>query len=811
MKLEAIRLHPFGRFNDELRDLSQPLVVVHGPNEMGKSTLRQGIVHALFTPTKLTKPQFEKAMRPWLPLPAGDHAQVTLTFEHDGTTWTLEKRWGAGQTSRLSDGTTTLTDPKGVQERLDTLLEHGEATFRHVLFTGQAELERTLEAIEANAGELRDIRDLLRAGADAAADVDEERLRQVLEAKITRSMSRWDDARGAPERQNGQERGVGNEWKRDAGDILGAWYVWQRHVQEHRELLAIEQEIDQVNRQVVAIEEEIAAGATFVKEYGGLRASLHERGLLEERVPRLTQNLAALTKAFRGWPKAEAAIDEWTRQRPDLEQRQKNLQQERADADSRREAAKAAEAFTAIKQAKQACEEAEAEAAKHLHPGTERLAEVERLEKGITTAENKLTSRSLSWRIESDEPGSVRIERGSEPPQTVAVGPDGAAGTAEARLRLVAGGITLTVESGGDDVASLLTSLADDRASLADKLQACGAESPAAVRRMAERHRETAAAASLKQAVLAGLLRGKAFAAWAAEAAAVEHLPSTRAIPAIETELGELQKRLLEGDAAATQHADALAAWREAFTDIDALGERLLEAKSSLKHAEDQLAMLPSVPESFDSVKAFEEALENAQSQQLTGQKRLSAEKENYGGLTGRLADRRSEDVADEAEAAKRLFERARAQGRTYLRIREELDRLAANAGEDPLADFGRQVADIFSRITGGSATLGFEGQLPASVVRGDVSLPPDRLSHGGGGALALSVRLAMAEAYLDGGRGFVMLDDPFVHFDPLRMGVAADILRGFSARSQVIFFTCHDHHAERLRAGNSGVLSPPT
>ena len=183
MKLEAIRLHPFGRFNDELRDLSQPLVVVHGPNEMGKSTLRQGIVHALFTPTKLTKPQFEKAMRPWLPLPAGDHAQVTLTFEHDGTTWTLEKRWGAGQTSRLSDGTTTLTDPKGVQERLDTLLEHGEATFRHVLFTGQAELERTLEAIEANAGELRDIRDLLRAGADAAADVDEERLRQVLEAE----------------------------------------------------------------------------------------------------------------------------------------------------------------------------------------------------------------------------------------------------------------------------------------------------------------------------------------------------------------------------------------------------------------------------------------------------------------------------------------------------------------------------------------------------------------------------------------------------------------------------------------------------
>ena len=86
-------------------------------------------------------------------------------------------------------------------------------------------------------------------------------------------------------------------------------------------------------------------------------------------------------------------------------------------------------------------------------------------------------------------------------------------------------------------------------------------------------------------------------------------------------------------------------------------------------------------------------------------------------------------------------------------------------------------------------------------MVRGAISLPPDRLSQGGSGALALAVRLAMAEAYLQGHGGFIMLDDPLVHFYKDRMAVAADVLRAFSADTQVLFFTCHDHQATRLEA----------
>jgi DNA repair exonuclease SbcCD ATPase subunit len=94
MRLKSITLHPFGRFADQSWDLDKPLVVIHGPNELGKTTLRQAIFHALFTPTEQTETQLKNSVKPWLPLPDGDYAQVTLTFEHEGKPWTLDKRWG---------------------------------------------------------------------------------------------------------------------------------------------------------------------------------------------------------------------------------------------------------------------------------------------------------------------------------------------------------------------------------------------------------------------------------------------------------------------------------------------------------------------------------------------------------------------------------------------------------------------------------------------------------------------------------------------------------------------------------------------
>lgn len=803
MMLQTIRLHPFGRFADESRDVQRPLVVVHGPNELGKTTLQQAIFHVLFTPTKLTKTRLNDTVGPWLPRPAGDHAAVTLTFEHGGTTWTLEKRWGGSPSSRLSDGTTSFADPDAVQKRLAEMLGHSEATFRHVLFTGQAELESTLHAIDTNSDDLRDIGELLRAGGGHEADVDEQRLRRGLDARIKSAFGRWNDERGRPEPQNGQEKGVANRWINGVGEILKAWYAWQELVAEHDELLALEQAIDRLNGEVAAIERTIATAADLVQRFGGLRDGVTARGELGERARRLAAEEAAMAAAFVGWPRAEATIDEWERQKADLEPLVNALHEELGNARMRDEAAAARQAFADIEAAKRACTQATADLGRHPDPGKERLVAVERLEKAITTAENKLASRTLAWHIEAEQTGTVSMEGGIDPVSTVTVGPQAVHGTAEARVRVVAGGITLTVESGGDDVGMLFDSLARDRESLATHLRACDAKTVSDARIKADRHREATNEADKRKGVYESLLRGKPFEQWAAEIKAIDDLPHARDIATVERAIADARQKLAAGDAKAATLLQAIDGWKATHTDPATLGENLITVRSELKQANDTLASLPELPEGFASPQAFIAAIDAAQASRLGGQQQLTDKKAEVAGLAGRMGDRRSEDVAEQAEARKRHFERVRMQGRCYLQIRDEFERIVAEREGDPLQGYGNRVAEIFARITGGGATLEFDGQLPATVVRGPVALPPERLSHGGGGALALAVRLAMAEAYLANGGGFLMLDDPLVHFDATRMAIAADILREFSDRAQVIVFTCHDHHAARLLGGS--------
>jgi hypothetical protein len=811
MRLKSIRLHPFGRFADQSWDLEKPLVVIHGPNELGKTTLRQAIFHALFTPTEQTETQLKNSVKPWLPLPDGDYAQVTLTFEHEGKPWTLDKRWGAAPMSQLSGGTTKIAKPIAVQKRLGEMLVHSEATYRHVLFTGQAELERTLVMIrekekenekeKKKTGGLRDIRDLLKAGGEAADEIDEEKLKRKLEDRIKKAFGRWDDSRGRPERQDRQEKDLANRWGSGAGAILKSWYEWQELVAEREEVLRIEGEVDQLNQQVAADQNLIASAAAFIAQHGHLRAALAESAVLEERVSRLETQAGSLATVYRDWPLAEGKIKEWPDRLTKLENARRALQEELANAELRGEAAGAQAAFVRLEAAKTAWEEADAAAKQLPDPGPERIQAVERLQAAITEAENKLAARRLAWRMEAVEPGEVMIQPGIEPAESVTVGPDGTSGTAEARVRLVAGGITITVASGSDDVEALFKSLEADRESLTALLKDCEAATVADVRRMAEKRREAEEVAKQKKAAYDGALDGTSFEERAAAMKKLNELPNTRDVKVIEPLLEGARDKLAAEKATIERLQSLIQKWRDEHTDIEALESKLLEVKRDLRADKDSLANVAALPEGFASPQSLVERLEDEEQKRLDGLDTLRQHEKACAVLVDRLADRRGEDLAEQADAAERKFNRARAEGRSYLRIQQELARVAADADEDPLIRFGETVAGMFSQITGGITTLNFDGQVPGGVVREGVSIPPERLSLGGSGALGLAVRFAMAEAYLAQGGGFLMLDDPFVQFDKDRMAVAASIVREFSDKAQVIVFTCHDHHAARLEA----------
>jgi uncharacterized protein YhaN len=90
-------------------------------------------------------------------------------------------------------------------------------------------------------------------------------------------------------------------------------------------------------------------------------------------------------------------------------------------------------------------------------------------------------------------------------------------------------------------------------------------------------------------------------------------------------------------------------------------------------------------------------------------------------------------------------------------------------------------------------------------------NVPPEMLSRGTIDQLYLAARLSLVEIICGDRRPPLLLDDPFVTFDPRRLANAMEVLKDFSNGQQVIIFTCGDQYdafADRvveLRPASSG------
>lgn len=794
MRIITIHLHPFARFNDLTLDLSDSLVVIHNLNEAGKSTVRKAIFHALFTSTKQTKAQCEQVLGPFFPLPAGDYAKVTLVFEHDGSTWTLTKQWGAQPQSLLKKGSESFADPTTIQDMLGQMLTHNQAAFQHVLFTGQGELERTIQTITQKKGDLRDVRDLFRA-----EDIDEQALRIRLDEKIKLAFGRWDSDREQPERQNGGERGITNPWKQDVGLVLKAWYDWKGREAEHAEIVEIEKNIDGTTSKLAELQRIYEDAKGFVVTYAHLESDLHERKTLEEKVGRLSSEKDVLTKAFKSWIKADAGVGGWVQQKAELDAQKSKLDLERSDAQKHSAGKSTRITFAGIEKAKTEYETAKIQVHNLKCPILKLVTAVGQLSTEITDAENKIAARKLNWRIDTENPGHVLVQNGIGHEESLDLGSGSVQGEAEARVRVTVGGLTLTVNSGSDDSESTLRKLEQNRKELAGYLLGCNVSTKADFDDLVKQCDQANVGVRLKKAAYEATLGGKDFEEWQAGIKELDALPQSRDIVTINAVIGAAIAKIAQEQQKVDTYQTEIDEWTKLYGDHDTLTEKLLESKNDLNTAQRSLADLKTLPDQFTSAGDLLEKLKTAQENQNTTHQSITELTSRLNSLTIELDGRRGDDATEAVNKAQRQFERAKKDGECYLAIKRELDLITCRQANNHFDDYTNRVVKLFCRITGGQTQLEFVGQVPAQVVRDEVRLPPELLSAGGAGALAFAVRLAMAESYLDNGGGFLMFDDPLVNFDPLRMANAAKTIQEISKSAQVIYFTCHEHHCEAL------------
>ena len=116
----------------------------------------------------------------------------------------------------------------------------------------------------------------------------------------------------------------------------------------------------------------------------------------------------------------------------------------------------------------------------------------------------------------------------------------------------------------------------------------------------------------------------------------------------------------------------------------------------------------------------------------------------------------------------------------------------------------GSPVSRYFEDITGGRYEAVLYGQVRGAILvrrRDGAELAAEKLSGGAYDQLYLSVRLALAEKLLQGGKGFFIMDDPFIKSDTARLQRQLQALLQVAAQGwQIIYFSAKEEVPAALR-----------
>jgi len=180
--------------------------------------------------------------------------------------------------------------------------------------------------------------------------------------------------------------------------------------------------------------------------------------------------------------------------------------------------------------------------------------------------------------------------------------------------------------------------------------------------------------------------------------------------------------------------------------------------------------------------------------------KELELERAN---LDGGQPEVLASELQDEIELLQRQkdqkIEEAKAIRKVLIKLNEILGRNPAN----PYQVYEQNLSQYLNTLSGGKYIVTESSNITPNVIKNattNLELPVDLLSQGTSGVLGLSLRLAMADYYLEGQNGFLAFDDPMVDFDENRQGLAAQCFQGYAENKQVLIFTCHQSHANMLR-----------
>ena len=789
----------FAGIKDQDIDFQDNLNVILGPNEAGKSTLVEGLYSVLFKSSKLGYKKVEDIdfRDRFMPIQAGDSIDGEVIISDHTGDYRVTREWGTAPFSKMIlPDSQTIKNEESIADYLKNVLVFGEGTYSSIVFSKQLNIKSAIEKIIQNKEAKGEVSSLLRKVVMELDGVSLDDLNQRISDEISRLLKHWDLEKNYPE----NNKGISNPYKVGNGEIVESFYTKENLRLAMKASLQAEALIEKIYKDTQATEATLKDLTDRKGSMETIESDVVKRAMLEPQIKQLTSELKDYSIINQEWPQCDMRLGQLAKEIAAIDTTITKLDAEKILANQVSAKNNLEDKLTKINGLNKNITETKKQIAESTDITKEDIQALDKNYHGMLTTEAKMKAGVMIGKLNRLPDGTTfLITRDLEESVEISAGESFKAnGYIKLESRDL---IEIELKSGDLDFSELRKQYMEFKANLEALLASLKAASVEEAKLNKER---LDAQKRILEAYIVKVnehLNGETLESLEQRITGIGDLSQVRSLAEIEAEIKKINRSNIDVLSEQKSLRDKVQKWCEKYVNVDGLLDKIIEIRMSLKDYETQLKPLAPLPEEYNSADEFRQELSEIRKSYESTNTLLNTLKNNYLDAERNLPEQTYEELSQGFAEEEVSFQKKITRAQKLLKIKAAFDETRKQMDMTSFTPVIQSFSQNLALLTNGSYQVKDIDNDFALQLEKDrqVDIPVNLLSAGTYDSVALALRLALLDNILGDNKGFLILDDCLVDLDPDRKEKAAELIKNFAERHQVIFTTCSPETASLL------------